>query len=750
MATCTIFKNFTVPVENKSLIIITNDIASEKYKSSIEEIRSLKAEGKTEEAQEKKKQLPAFTPSATFRGRRLMENIENYSGFLHLDFDKLTPEQMQNATITLAQIPFTFAFFVSPSGNGLKVFVEVDTDLEHHDIAYAQVKSYYEEKLGLPADEKCKDITRLCFVSYDPQLYKNIANEKFKVQLPPEIAVPAPVLSPTPILPHMVQVLPEPDDLELEFLFKQQIEFTNRKIQYTDGNRNNFIYALASNCNRVGIPLAATLTLMQQEYDLAANEIKAAANSAYTHHKTEHSTVKLKSTNTDDGEEVPEPPMPNLPDEIFHTIPDFLKEITKVATTKEERDILLLGSIVTLSVAVHKIYGKYRDTIVNANLYIFLTGKASAGKGILIHCRKLIDPIHEDLRDMAKNMKRQFEIDLADYNKNKANDPTIEKPQKPPQKMLFIPANNSATGFQEILGDSDSRGIIFETEGDTLANAFKTDYGDFSSAFRNAFQHEPISYYRRTDKEYVEIKRPCLSAMLSGTPQQIQTLIPNPENGLFSRFMFYRMNMNHNWDDVFATKTESGLDKHFETLGNEFYELYKNLQAQPAICFTLTESQQQRFNDFFRKHQSVYITIHEDDYIGTVRRLGLTAFRMMMIFTTLRILETGDLSGTLVCSDEDFENTLQIVFILLKHSSYVYTQIAQEGIKQKPKKPKELFLEALPYKFNRQDYVAIAASFEIKDKTAQGYMKKFVDADAILSPAHDQYINPAAKPNPES
>lgn len=750
MATCTIFKNFTTPVENKSLIIILNDITSDKYKSNVEAIRSLKVEGKTEEAQEKKKQLPAFTPSATFKDRRVMDSFDNYSNFIHLDFDKLTPEQMQQAFEIITQIPYTFGCFISPSGNGLKVFVEVDTDLEHHDNAYAQVKHFYEENLGLPADEKCKDITRLCFVSYDPNLYKNIANEKFRVQLPPKVAVPAPVVSPTPVLPPAAQALPQPDDLQMEFLFKQQVEFTNRKIQYIDGNRNNFIYALASNCNRVGIRLVDALRLMQQDYDLASNEIETTVRSAYTHHKAEHSTVKLISTNADDAEDAPEPPMPNLPDDIFNTLPDFLKEIVKVATTKEERDILLLGSIVTMSVAVHKIYGKYRDTIVNANLFILLTGKASAGKGILIHCRKLIDPIHEALRDLAKNMKRQYEIDLADYNKNKANDPTVEKPQKPPQKMLFIPANNSATGFQEILGDSDSRGIIFETEGDTLANAFKTDYGDFSSAFRNAFQHEPISYYRRTDKEYVEIKRPCLSAMLSGTPQQIQTLIPNPENGLFSRFMFYRMNMNHGWDDVFATKTEDGLDKHFEALGNQFYELYKTLLAQPAICFTLTESQQQRFNDFFRKHQSVYITIHEDDYIGTVRRLGLTAFRMMMIFSFLRMLETGDLSGPLICNEEDFENTLQIVYILLKHSSYVYTQIAQEGVKAKPKKDNERFLDALPHTFNRQQYLAIAEALAMKDKTVQGYLRKFVVAGAILNPSHDHYINPAAKPNPDS
>jgi hypothetical protein len=116
-------------------------------------------------------------------------------------------------------------------------------------------------------------------------------------------------------------------------------------------------------------------------------------------------------------------------------------------------------------VAFPKLIGKYGDNPVNTNLFIFISAKASAGKGILIHCRKLVEPIHLALRNQAKIMKQQFEVDMQEYNANKGKDANTEKPQKPPQKMLFIPANNSATGFLEILGDSDKRGLIFETEG---------------------------------------------------------------------------------------------------------------------------------------------------------------------------------------------------------------------------------------------------------------------------------------------
>lgn len=747
MASSTIFKNFTIPVEKKSLLLIGKDIISDKYKTEVEEIRNLIAQGNKAEADNKKKTLLAFTPSAVFSEKRQMPFLEMYSGFVHLDFDKLTPEQLQTSFAIICKISYTSLCFISPSGNGLKVFVEVSTELEHHDIAYLQVQKYYEDATGLKADPSCKDVTRLCFMSHDPNAYRTIQNEKFIVALPQFIQEQQ-SQTPTAIAPVVPIETAEPEDLNITFLFNQQIQFTNQKASYTDGNRNNFIYLLASNCNRVGLSQSDTEILCTQHFDLSEREIKTAINSAYSHHTQEHKKFEPKQKAKDQEETQPEEQMPTLPDAVFDTIPEFLKHITQVATTKEERDILLLGSLVTLSVAFPKLIGKYGDNPVNTNLFIFISAKASAGKGILIHCRKLVEPIHLALRNQAKIMKQQFEVDMQEYNANKGKDANTEKPQKPPQKMLFIPANNSATGFLEILGDSDKRGLIFETEGDTLAKAFKSDYGDFSDGFRNAFQHEPISYYRRTDKEYVEIDRPCLSALLSGTPKQITTLIPNAENGLFSRFMFYVMNMKLIWKDVFASKTENGLDVHFEKLGNEFFSLYQTLQANPDVHFSLTPSQQFQFNQFFEKMQTLYVNIQEEEIISSVRRLGLIAYRIMMIFSALRILEDGEITTNLYCNDTDFQNTLDMITILVKHSSYVYSQIAQETYKPKPKHKKEQFLENLPYHFNRQTYVATALSLDITDKSAQRYIKEFKDADIIQYDGHDQYTNPNAK-NPQ-
>ncbi|MBK8775870.1 MAG: hypothetical protein IPO25_00070 [Saprospiraceae bacterium] len=290
MASSTIFKNFAIPVEKKSLLLIGKDIISDKYKTEIEEIRNLIAQGKKAEADNKKKQLLAFTPSAVFTEKRQMPFLEMYSGFVHLDFDKLTPEQLQTAFAIISKISYTSLCFISPSGNGLKVFVEVSTELEHHDIAYLQVQKHYEDATGLKGRPKLQRCYKALFYEPRPQAYRTIQNEKFIVALPQFIQEQKSQM-PTAIAPVVPIEQAEPEDLNNTFIYNQQIQFTNQKALYTDGNRNNYIYQLASNCNRSGLSQSDTEILCSQHFDLPKREIKTAVNSAYSHHTQEHKSL---------------------------------------------------------------------------------------------------------------------------------------------------------------------------------------------------------------------------------------------------------------------------------------------------------------------------------------------------------------------------------------------------------------------------------------------------------------------------
>jgi len=326
---------------------------------------------------------------------------------------------------------------------------------------------------------------------------------------------------------------------------------------------------------------------------------------------------------------------------------------------------------------------------------------------------------------------------------NKGKDENLEKPNKPPERMLFIPANNSVTGVYQLISDNEGKGLIFETEGDTLAQAFKSDYGNYSDGFRKAFHHETICYYRRTDREYVDIEKPCLSTVLSGTPKQVATLIPNAENGLFSRFIFYYMNIKPTWKNVFQSNFETGLDDYYSQLGNEFLGLYKTLKNNPEIEVRLTATQQEKFNTFFESLQTKYINLQPEEYIATIRRLGLIAFRIMMLFTAFRIMEDGDVNAVKECEDIDFENALTMISILVKHSSKVFNDLPIEQKTVKRPNRKERFLESLPKQFSRQDYLELATKQAVPDKTAEGYITKFVEAGLIYREAHNTYSNPA-------
>ena len=433
--------------------------------------------------------------------------------------------------------------------------------------------------------------------------------------------------------------------------------------------------------------------------------------------------------------------MPTIPDEVFNTLPQFLQQVVNPASSQEEKDILLLGVLTAFSACFPKLFGIYDQRKVFANLYLFVTAPASAGKGRLNQIKNLVDPVHKLKREQAKVLKQQFNTEMATYNMNKGKDENLEKPGKPPERMLFIPANNSVTGVYQLISDNEGKGLIFETEGDTLAQAFKSDYGNYSDGFRKAFHHETISYYRRTDREYVDIEKPCLSTVLSGTPKQVATLIPNAENGLFSRFMFYYMNIKPTWKNVFSSNNNVGLDDYYSQLGSEFLGLYKTLKNNPENEIRLTTPQQQHFNTFFESLQTKYISLQPEEYIATIRRLGLIAFRLMMLFTAFRIMEDGDVNQIKECEDVDFQNALTVISILVKHSSKVFNDLPIEQKAVKRLNRKERFLESLPKQFNRKEYLDLATKQNIPHKTAEGYITKFVEAGLIHREIHNSYSN---------
>lgn len=129
----------------------------------------------------------------------------------------------------------------------------------------------------------------------------------------------------------------------------------------------------------------------------------------------------------------------------------------------------------------------------------------------------------------------------------------VEAPQMPKNKMFLISGNNTGTGILQNIMDANGTGLICETEADTISAAIGSEYGHWSDTLRKAFDHDRLSYNRRTDQEYREVKKSYLSLLLSGTPAQVKPLIPSTENGLFSRQLFYYMHGIWTWINQFES-----------------------------------------------------------------------------------------------------------------------------------------------------------------------------------------------------
>ena len=146
------------------------DVRTGKWEKEIVNLRQI-LQGKGKEAyNEKKKELWAITMSGLFRGRA-KNSIVRYSGLLQGDIDSVdNPEQLRD---DLALDPHVRASFLSPSGKGVKLAIRVPDDPEKHAASFYAAEKYFLEKHEVKLDPSCKDINRICFTSYDPELKGN-------------------------------------------------------------------------------------------------------------------------------------------------------------------------------------------------------------------------------------------------------------------------------------------------------------------------------------------------------------------------------------------------------------------------------------------------------------------------------------------------------------------------------------------------------------------------------------------------
>lgn len=434
--------------------------------------------------------------------------------------------------------------------------------------------------------------------------------------------------------------------------------------------------------------------------------------------------------------------LPVLPESLYSSLPPFILEVVNSSISVEDREVVLLGAIGCFSACFPNVCGLYDDHIVYPNLFLFLVADAGMGKGSLNLCRELIVPINNRLHEESKLLMIDYKSQLAEYQQNKKKNSELIEPVSPPQKTLIIPANSSSSTFIGLLSDNDGIGLLFETEGDTLSQTLKSEHGNYSDVLRKGFHHETISMSRRKDREFIEVPEPRFSVILSGTPRQVQRLIPDEEDGLLSRFIYYFIPFRRGIRNVFATDSISN-SKHvaFKQLGERFIKMYDQFMQLGIVEIVVPRYHVLLFCAWLTNLNEESCDSIDNGMQGLVRRLGLIAYRIMMIFTVIRAMSESipkirSPNGNIVleCTEEDFFSALYICETLLYHSAYIYVKLSSHG-SQKPlsipesgvKARRYSFFNYLPDTFDRATYDRIVEERNENASTASKWIDKFIE-----------------------
>ena len=140
-------------------------------------------------------------PAGTFK-QRGNAHLEIYSGLLCADLDNLSQAAIDAAFAMAKNDPHVVAAFRSPTGTGLKIwFCVAGTAAQHDNATFSAVRKHVADTYGQAIDESCKNLERLCFVSYDPQAFWKDGAKPLPPMLEP--AKPTPVNGPSAAQPEM-------------------------------------------------------------------------------------------------------------------------------------------------------------------------------------------------------------------------------------------------------------------------------------------------------------------------------------------------------------------------------------------------------------------------------------------------------------------------------------------------------------------------------------------------------------------
>ncbi len=738
-------------------------LRGERWKVQVEEYQRLKASGRETEAKKLKRKLAALVIAGRCDGSHAETNLKQWSGDAMLDVDKCNGRVSEFLQV-LKDTPWVKAAWRSVSYDGLKLVVRVEAEsVDEYRLAYALVAWHVAQLLAFPCDMSCKNPTRPCFASYDPEAFFRPDTEvfpwrRFVTEHPDRVGE---ILAELKVkTPASASKPPVAASGMLHTFFNEFLE----QNPFVDGKKNEFLLKLGRIARYKGVgeeELARLKTLAVERLagmGCAAGDIPPRIDSGYRYadmnkgpetpasraHKAQGSPMRYSEPN--DGEEEAElekleadklrREVPCLPDELFDRLPDFLKRGLTHVRNKRERDILLLSMITNISGCLPGVRMNYGGMVYSADLYLVALAGSGRGKGVMQLAAILPAAIQEYYDELNRKDEREYRQKLLKWNleerlaAQEKRVPDLDQcPEMPVERILKVAPNISKSQLILALEAGGAVGLVMNaSELDMISSAMHQEYGKHDDVMRAASQHEEVSSYFKTDHRLVVVSDPHLALCASGTPAQLHKFISSLENGMYSRVAFYVGQAHWEYKSANPGKARLDMRAYFKGMGEELLRMFIFLSGSPTEV-VFTEEQWKEHTERFRTYLREVVAEDDDSPGAIVLRHGLMMSRIAMVLTALRKCEPQWNTSEWECSDEDFHTAMQIVDVLLEHSLLLSTSMDDTAGRIRPVKAffkLRPVLKKMPREFTYSELMAAANEAGLPTASVKRYLLRLV------------------------
>ena len=738
-------------------------LRGERWKAQVEEYQRLKASGRETEAKKLKRKLAALVIAGRCEGSHAETNLKQWSGDAMLDVDKCNGRVSEFLQV-LKDTPWVKAAWRSVSYDGLKLVVRVEAEsVDEYRLAYALVAWHVAQLLAFPCDMSCKNPTRPCFASYDPEAFFRPDTEvfpwrRFVTEHPDRVGE---ILAELKVkTPAGASGPPVAASGMLHTFFNEFLE----QNPFVDGKKNEFLLKLGRIARYKGVgeeELARLKTLAVERLagmGCAAGDIPPRIDSGYRYadmnkgpetpvfraHKAQGSPMRYSEPN--EGEEEAElekleadklrREVPCLPDELFDRLPDFLKRGLTHVRNKRERDILLLSMITNISGCLPGVRMNYGGMVYSADLYLVALAGSGRGKGVMQLAAILPAAIQEYYDELNRKDEREYRQKLLKWNleerlaAQEKRVPDLDQcPEMPVERILKVAPNISKSQLILALEAGGAVGLVMNaSELDMISSAMHQEYGKHDDVMRAASQHEEVSSYFKTDHRLVVVSDPHLALCASGTPAQLHKFISSLENGMYSRVAFYVGQAPWEYKSANPGKVRLDMRAYFKGMGEELLRMFIFLSGSPTEV-VFTEEQWKEHTERFRTYLREVVAEDDDSPGAIVLRHGLMMSRIAMVLTALRKCEPQWNTSEWKCSDEDFHTAMQIVDVLLEHSLLLSTSMDDTAGRIRPVKAffkLRPILRTMPREFTYSELMAAANEAGLPTASVKRYLLRLV------------------------